>query len=875
VWKANDLSGKAMNRRRATILLAASLVAIAILVASPGHGLSAASEPTTATSPAPTLPLFYGAVTYIGDGSHLGQAYFLLRESNCSLTAQEVRFSLPHAVTALKTGYQDVLHKQAQLTTVPDKFPAGCKSVSPNGATGAGYALSGGRYAVALTNNPTNRQPGNLTVYIGKPGAVPSFTTATYPLKPAASFPLYPMVADLNGDGILDIVVPVQDFNNHGRIDVDVLIGNSNGTFKPAVDYPLAVTGAVTIDDVNNDGKPDIIAVGPNASGKSADPSVQALLNKGGGKFGSPINGPGGVTGYFVTTGLFRGGKIKDIATSDGFVLLGDGNGTFKLVAGKQFPFGTGVVAGDFNHDGKWDIAQSNIFTQSVSIFYSRGDGTFSAGPSYPTVFGAYDLGTSDLDGDGNLDLIAGDVTVQFFGPDINTFPFVHFLLGRHDGTFAGAPLYQVPGSAGASAMAVDTFEGGTREDILTSGSDNTGNNPFLYVLSNDGHGSFKPGPHSPIGFSKPLILSADMNHDGKPDAVMAVATGTNTGQIAVALGKGNGTFGAPIVTNVAIAPSQIAVGKFIGGNLDLAVTGALSSTQVGLLVLPGNGNGTFKKAQQVASIAGPTDSASMVVADLNRDGRPDIVLSNRGHEFGTPSVAGALMVFIGKGGGAFKPPITLHPGKFPGPVAVGDLNGDKIPDLVLSSADSSYFESVYALLGKGNGTFSIGAPVPLNTSGVTSAAVQDLNQDKKPDAVFSSCCGFANSYILVGNGNGTFQPPFLMPLPNSGVQIVAQDVSGDGKADLLQLNSPGGPGSQSIVVLRNVTGEVPAPIPVTVAAERLARWRDAKGVLGMAGLELESAFDYLADRAMGLVIANARRHSRPPPTRPGGRGPG
>ncbi len=161
---------------------------------------------------------------------------------------------------------------------------------------------------------------------------------------------------------------------------------------------------------------------------------------------GSAINGPfiPGLEQSAVVA-KFAGGANPAIATNGGYILLGDGTGHFTLKSGVQFTGADDLVAGDFNHDGKIDIATVSGFQNTVAIFLGNGDGTFTAGQQYASIFGAFNIGTSDLDGDGNPDLIVGFTDPELgFGPSSKSASYVYFLLGRGDGTFGGAPMYAI-----------------------------------------------------------------------------------------------------------------------------------------------------------------------------------------------------------------------------------------------------------------------------------------------------------------------------------------------------------------------------------------------------------------------------------------------
>ncbi len=182
----------------------------------------------------------------------------------------------------------------------------------------------------------------------------------------------------------------------------------------------------MTVADVNKDGHPDLILAGFPLSGSASDPAVQVFLNNGtsNGTFGSVINGPAlpDFTAQNATVADFNKDGNPDIATNDGHILLGDGTGHFSLMAGSQFAAAGNLVTADFNGDGKMDIATVTAATgnnnqETVGIFLGNGNGTFTAGNRYSGLFGVNNIGVSDLDGDGNPDLIVGFSDPNGFGP--------------------------------------------------------------------------------------------------------------------------------------------------------------------------------------------------------------------------------------------------------------------------------------------------------------------------------------------------------------------------------------------------------------------------------------------------------------------------
>jgi hypothetical protein len=336
-------------------------------------------------------------------------------------------------------------------------------------------------------------------------------------------------------------------------------------------------------------------------------------------------------------------------------------------------------------------------------------------------------------------------------------------------------------------------------------------------VLLGNGDGTFQPAVSYNTGGT--LVFSVaigDVNGDGKPDIVAtnlceAYPCSGSTGGVSVLLGNGDGTFQPAVsYSSGGFDASYIAIGDVNGdGKLDLVVSNicqsiATCSTNGGVSVLIGNGDGTFQPA--VSYSAGGLNTSSVAIADLNGDGKLDLVVVNPcSISYGCYDGPGEVGVLLGNGDGTFQPAVIYSSGDTDAEwVAIGDLNGDGKPDLVVSNffSTNGYSGEVSVLFGNGNGTFQ--SPVQYNLDyNPVSVAIQDMNGDGIPDLVVQTTCSLPNSncgsgavILLLGNGDGTFQPPVTsygtggsIALPS---MIVIGDVNGDGKPDVLTANGCG-----------------------------------------------------------------------------------
>jgi hypothetical protein len=570
--------------------------------------------------------------------------------------------------------------------------------------------------------------------------------------QPAMNYPLtdganvrFVATADLNRDGKLDLVVA------NGRY-VSVLLGNGDGTFQTSVSYLIGrAVLRLALADLNGDGVPDLIV---------SCGTVSVLLGNGDGTFGKQVGiGSGG----FSAVGDFNGDGKLDVAITgiQGVeILLGNGDGSFK----PPVQYGTAslyaLVAGDFNGDGKIDLAGTEVGPSNnrIYIYLGNGDGTFQQSSSYPDAPRAGWIAAGDLNDDGHLDLVTNSGTI---------------LLGKGDGTFHKVAGFFDP--TDSTSVVVADFNGDGKPDLAV------GNNAsfMVCVLLGNGRAKFQ----SPSDYILPEYAGAvavgDFNKDGNQD--LAVAT---TSAIYILLGNGKGSFEPPVSANAGTSPGFIAVGDFNrDGNLDLAVTN-LGQPRVPstVSILLGKGDGTF---QAPVSYDVGINPFEVVAADFNRDGKLDLAVANQ--------VSGTVSILIGNGDGTFQPAVNhsvpVGVNGSAAALASGDLNGDGDRDLVVgvSTYDQSPPASVVILLGNGDGSFR--TPVayslasPCNSIGTT---IGDLNGDGIPDLVVA---GVPCVSVLLGNGDGTFQPPFVAAnVPADGPGAL-RDFNSDGNLDLVTVD--------------------------------------------------------------------------------------
>jgi hypothetical protein len=328
---------------------------------------------------------------------------------------------------------------------------------------------------------------------------------------------------DFNGDGKLDLVYG--DTNG----DFRMLLGNGDGTFQSTT--PLGATvSAIAIGDFNHDGKLDLALVSQSGTG------VEILLGNGDGTFQPPLTAdaaPGspnyeGVSG--IAVGDFNGDGKLDLAVSVAIfgetlghpppavdlgtsILLGNGDGTFQLGAtGLPSAQAFGIATADFNHDGKLDLIAGQW------ILLGNGDGTFQS-PALDTGLAPYVA--SDFNADGNLDIASSNGNPSFSG--------VYVAIGNGDGTFqfSNNQVFGIGQSYYGAPIAGD-FNGDGKLDLLTvsSGDQNGGSGFIITTLLQGAFPFFVPSPTS-LTFANQTV--------GKPSAAQTI-TITNGGQVAATI---------------------------------------------------------------------------------------------------------------------------------------------------------------------------------------------------------------------------------------------------------------------------------------------------------------------------------------------------
>jgi hypothetical protein len=609
-----------------------------------------------------------------------------------------------------------------------------------------------------------NYLDGTVSVLLNKtaPGAAMA-SFATQQTFATGGFPHSVAVTDVNGDGEPDVIVA----DGGGTNTVSVLVnrtapGAATASFATQRSFTAGVGPfSVAVADINGDGKPDLIVA-------NDDNTVSVLVN---------TTAPGAATASFATQQAFAAGGI--------------------LIS---------VAVADVNGDGKPDLITANDdIPGTVSVLLNTtvpgaATASFATQQTFATGGGPMSVSVADANADGKPDLIVANWTDSTVSVLLNT-----TTPGAATASFATQQTFAT--GINPFSVAVSDVNGDGKPDLIVANT----NNRTVSVLEN----TTAPGAVTAAFATQQSLVTgefprsvavADVNGDGKPDLITA-----NDGDATVSVLLNTTVIGAATIvpafpqTTLPRPPSNIlgvAAGDLNGdGKPDLIWAGFGGNVEVQLnTTAPGAAVPTFTTLQTFTILG---DHLSVAVADMNGDGRADVVVPG----FATGTVAVLLNTTTpGSLTASFATPQTFATGNDPAFVAAVDVNGDGKPDLIVGSQD----DTVSVLLNTttpGSATASFATPRTFATgSDLMSLAVADVNGDGKPDLITANADDATVSVLLNTTAPGSLTASFAtqqtFATGTAPFSVAVSDVNGDGKRDLIVADR----GDDTVSVLLNST---------------------------------------------------------------------
>ncbi|CAF1191220.1 unnamed protein product [Rotaria sordida] len=524
---------------------------------------------------------------------------------------------------------------------------------------------------VAVTFSSSN----NIGILLGYGNA--SFGTMMTYSTGTNSTPQSLAVYDFNNDGQLDIVVA-----NSGTDDIGILLGYGNGSFSSMIRYSTGKhsgPAAVVLTDINNDGRIDIVVA------NYATDNIGILLGRDNLTFNTIVTYSTGDNSLPISVDVsdFDNDGQMDIVvanhgTSSITIFLGYENGRFTT----QVNYSTGyqswpswITIGDFNRDNRLDIATSNFNLNSVGIFLGYGNGAFTPATIFSTGHGSapQHVEARDFNNDGIL-----DIAVANYGSNN-----IVVLFGVGDGSFLLGTPYQTGPGSGPWGLVIGDFDNDTKLDIAVANHES--NN--IYIVLGYGQELYGSVTLYSMDFgSQPYSVAiGDLNNDGQSDIVVA---NYGTDNVGIALGRSHGVFDIirTYSTGVGSAPYSVAIADFNNDNrLDIVVS---NSETDNIAILLGSGNGTFvtRATYSTGALSRPY---TVAIADFNNDHIPDIAIANSG--------TNNIFLLYGYGNGLFgnETIYTLGYGYLPYSLAIQDFNQDGWMGIAIACYGTDHVETL------------------------------------------------------------------------------------------------------------------------------------------------------------------------------------
>jgi len=655
---------------------------------------------------------------------------------------------------------------------------------------------------------------------------------------------------DIDGDGRLDAIATVPTNFSRAR-KIYWWHGNGDGTFVDSYRTVTCGPGPIglAVGDFTGDGFPDLVTADGDFYGTGTTVSLMVHNGQSGNQvaFAAPRAFTVGANVQRVAAADLDGDGDLDLVVgradaSGNAVLLNNGSGTFAAPVYYEHAPGTvspgaAIALVDVDRDGRPDLVASATTSNNgvVSVRRNNGNGTFGSPAIHPLMAYSWTLSSivsGDLNGDGWADIIGTTPS----GRAVDGF---HVLLSNGSGGFLTG-LYYRASKQTVDAAAFDA-DGDGDTDVFTVANDSTvltmhanlgdGRLPALAqypigtlshnmdaadidrdgdldivsvdsqarILRNNGDGTFAPA----VQYNPPIdpgsVLLRDMNNDGFPDLVFGPDRNSPPYHFAVALNRGDGTFNAGVITQVGASQAGVIDTADLNhdGRIDVVLTdpGPFS----GIFVYSSNGNGTSYSFIRKIPASGPNGIRAV---DLNHDTHPDLISST------------ALGITTWPGRGDFTFDAIITQGEYAADFDLADFNGDGHLDLAMLIPQDSFGTVEVAIMpGYGDGDFGFpnfyrgptGRESAFRIS--TNCDAADIDGDGFMDLVLTSNAP-GDVTVFRGNGNATLQPMDRYGAGYSAHSSVFGDFTGDGVLDVAAIVSlPPGGFADVVVLMQGVGG--------------------------------------------------------------------
>jgi hypothetical protein len=667
----------------------------------------------------------------------------------------------------------------------------------------------------------------------------------------AGASPWNVAIGDLDGDGRPDLTV-----GNFISNTVSVFMNTSTSgstTFASKIDFATEVQPfGVVICDLDGDGKPDL-SVGNN--GSSTVSVFRNTSTYGSITFATKVNFATEVQPFGVAIGDVDGDGKPDLAVgnvmSNTVSVLRNTSSSGSITFASRVDLATGVQAfgvafGDLDGDGKPDLAVGSNSSNIVSVFSNTstsGSISFASKVDFATEVQPLSIAIGDIDGDGRPDLAVANVqssTVSVFRntispparvPTITSFFPTSGPIGSSV-TITGTNFSNTPAnnivyfgavratvtSAASTSLGVTVPTGATYMPITVTVEGLTAYSQAPFIVTFAGGGPITPGTFAPkvdfaTGASPYGIAISDLDGDGKPD--FAVVNSNPSGSISVFRNTsafGSITFASSIDFATGVNPFAVAISDLDGdGKPDIIVVNFSSNSISVFRNTSTSGSITFAAKVDFAGI----NPYGIAIGDMDADGKPDLVIAN------SRASGSSVSVFrntSSSGSITFASPFDLTTGSYSSGVAISDIDGDGKHDIAVANADNNTVSVFRNTSLPGSITSSsFAAKVDISCGAEPEGiAIGDVDGDGKPDLVVTNQFSQTASVFRNISSSGSitassFASAVDFAAGSGAYTVVLGDVDGDGKPDLVVGNAY----SNGFSVLRNTA----SPGPITAGS--------------------------------------------------------